>query len=407
MFTYESIKTELENNKNNFLNTSRSANDIINYLVSLFDIYNKVLTVNQTYDFSLLGLFSNYCRFENLTFEKPQNIVTILKAISSKYKNGADIFKSSQFEKLIFYFDNCTFNQLSINQSLESPFLVAIQFNRCNIDKLLLSATNASYKYALFFINSDFNNLHLNGTGNSAIFPERIIFKKCKFKVDVLSLRNPVFENTLRFVSCKFYNSPKFHGSRFHVDTSFAKSKFLDTQSEDSVGDYRVLKILTHDISSDHDSMVFHALEMESRRNTQLPSFFKIWDSRCIETISSTIYKIINDYGRNFWQPLICLIILIELFALFYIFNDSISCHYSQLNKNDSWLTAFCASEQWGYRNIAYSIKQGLGPLGLIFENNLFDLQSRGVKFLSMSQFILSSIIWFLFIMQIRRQFKL
>ena len=238
-------------------------------------------------------------------------------------------------------------------------------------------------------------------------FLENCVFDKKRFSH--VNFNNAVFDTSTEFSECNFFTSPKFHETKFHSDTSFHRSKFHDVKSPSAVGDYRTLKQDMHALGAEHDSMMFHALEMEARRNTILPEVWKLWHPKWHETFASWFLKLTTNYGRNFWLPCIWLLISLFMYAGIYQYIGGVGCNLEKLNGSDLWMKDFCVPEiKEGYKiNVMYSFQRFWGPLGLIFDSGLLSPKTFLVKLISISQFILSSVLWFILVVQIRRQFRL
>ena len=250
----------------------------------------------------------------------------------------------------------------------------------------------------------------------------QVCFENCVFDLDekmlpklnqvrsLITFVNSRFESTTSFKGCIFHSSPKFHGTKFHSDTSFQKSKFLDIKSPEAIGDYRVLKQAMHDLGAEHDAMNFHALEMAARRKTVLPFWLNIFHPEWAAAISSLFLRITNNYGRNYWLPFLWLFGFTVLFAYIYYKFDYVGCNeYNFDRKAELWQRELC-----NFKNpedlkvaIVYSLQRSLGPVSLLIDNNVINAKTGTAKFLTVIQTFLSSIYWFIIIIQLRRQFKL
>ena len=177
----------------------------------------------------------------------------------------------------------------------------------------------------------------------------------------------------------------------------------------DSIGDYRLLKQKMHEKGAEHDAMMFHALEMESRRKLVLPPFYEINNERWIETISSDFIKSLNNYGRNFWKPLFWLIIFSLSLGTIYALSSTVGCSDNYQENASIWLGEICDKQDVNKISISYlyAFKSFWGPLGVLLDDGVLSANNFWISLLAKLHLILSTIIWFIWILQIRRQFKL
>jgi hypothetical protein len=311
--------------------------------------------------------------------------------------------------------DHCKIGTLTLGNMLyrHVKFFSA---EKCSIENTRFTSGPTA---EVIFSECDFR-FGLNAEGSE--FGGKITFKKCRFnclksddeaipRVDkaCTSFNNTEFRTTTEFINCKFHKPPKFHGATFHSDTSFHLSEFFETKSSSSVGDYRSLKQSMEQLGAEQDAMIFHALEMDSRRNTILPKIWKFWDSSWHATVASWFITVTPDYGRNFWLPWVWLIVSMAVFAGIYFVFDGLGCNQEKMKDSGLWIQNYCSAgsvEHWKI-NFAYSFQRLWGPLGLILDSGLISPVNFLMKLVSMGQFILSSVIWYILIVQLRRQFKL
>ena len=57
--------------------------------------------------------------------------------------------------------------------------------------------------------------------------------------------------------------------------------------------------------------------------------------------------------------------------------------------------------------SVAYSLQKSLGPISLIIDNGALDAKTGWAKLATVLQVLLSSIYWYIIIVQLRRQFRL
>ena len=291
---------------------------------------------------------------------------------------------------------NSTINNFSIaGNTKESAIYIALSFSDC------IFLSHISCEKVIFGKEVSFQSCHFGEKHN--LKSDRYKPASCQF-----SFNNSEFTTSTKFEHCHFWQSPKFHGAILHSDTSFQETAFHDRISFNANANYRALKQLTEKLGAEHDYMLFHALEMESRRKTQLPKWWDIFHERWQETIASYFFKLTTDYNRNFWLPWLCLLSVTALFCIAYWVMDRVGCHMERLLQSELWIQKYCENEERTLqKSMIYSIQKSLGPLGFIYNTDLITAKYAYVKAIAMLQFVTSSILWFILIMQIRRQFKL
>ncbi|MEC9234636.1 MAG: hypothetical protein VX803_00165, partial [Pseudomonadota bacterium] len=129
--------------------------------------------------------------------------------------------------------------------------------------------------------------------------------------------------------------------------------------------------------------------------------------------IASFLLRHFNDYGRNYWRPWIWLLGLILVGMVLYLLPHGLGCNPEKYKAAELWQKSLCDGES-SLRltneilaSLIYSLQHSLGPIGLIIDNGLISAKMLSIKTLSVLQMILSSIFWYLIIVQLRRQFKL
>ena len=151
----------------------------------------------------------------------------------------------------------------------------------------------------------------------------------------------------------------------------------------------------------DHEARMFHALELESRYNTELFLF----SSRGVEKIASFCLKQLTNYGRSLWRPFVWLLIFWFVFFGLYIVLGGVNCVSTTAFPIQGWREDFC---EIGYTEISYAFKNTFVPFGFVISDSKLIIPNNGfVKALGYIHMLLSSVIWFIWILQIRRRFKL
>lgn len=313
-------------------------------------------------------------------------------------------------------FTNCSFNSLMIR----SGYLhFSARFIKCTIQKLKVEGLNA----ALDEISLESSNVIstlvfgiMNGRieaiqtkfesirNQTAVFNSTTLFENCSFgynqtkgKIDFSDIE---FKKAVSFKGSEFHIAPMFFNTSLHEDTEFGDCKFYDVHSEFAWRAYRTLKQFMMQKESDHEAQMFHALELDSRYQTELPKGRKVFtDPKGAEAISSLFLKHLNDYGRHLWLPLLWLTFTANLFLIFYAMFGGLGC----VGEVQGWVKSVCTKNLPLY----YAARNLWGPFGLVLVSDAIVPNTLGVKVLGFIQLIISSIIWFVWILQIRSRFKI
>lgn len=316
-----------------------------------------------------------------------------------------------------FVLENCELSTLVCNNKFfeELHFRKTI-FNRSTIHNLTFES-DQKYRIPIIFrgclfiwkVVSQARTFDYLKFEDCDFFSEKHKLSKEREVNGIFIFNNTKFHSTTAFESCNFHVPPKFHGTTFHSDTSFHKTKFLDIKSPEAIGDYRVLKQAMHDLGAEHDAMNFHALEMDARRKTVLPSLKEFKHPEWTASFSSWFLKITNDYGRNYWLPFIWLLGITFVFTCTYYFFNLVGCDSKNVHSGEIWQQEMCTAFHPNDLKIsgAYSLQKSLGPISLFIDNGVLDAKTGWAKLMTVFQVMLSSIYWYIIIIQLRRQFRL
>lgn len=405
----------------------------------VFDAYKEEVTNN--HEKLLKSSYNQYNCFTFKNLNTDFNSATTFKSIIEQCRSSNPWFNKTR-NTPYFLFENCEFEYFQITGGwMQADLFTCIRLHKCTVhradfsseffarlnsmpfhavktsfDSVKFSNTiNESFSVAFCFAKCEFTNSLL--FTHDCVFKESVEFYDCAFgsenevfASDGIVFNNATFDNTMELVSCDFYVSPKFHNTKLHSDTTFYLSKFHDCKSTSSMGDYRALKVLMSDLGSDQDAVMFHALEMDSRRNSVLR---KTLHREGAARLASIFLKNFNDYGRNFWSPFVCVAGVFSLFFVIYLCSNSLACNVSNFDSAEIWERGLCFNDHSEkirdrvFASLSYSFNKSLGPLGVIFDSGLISAKYGWVKFIATIQVIISSIIWYLTIVQFRRQFKL
>lgn len=306
---------------------------------------------------------------------------------------------------------NCT---LIINDSIietiklsENTNIKNIHISNSEIKRLILTAPTHKRRYI-------FENCLISESATHGDFEKAVKFIKCTFgntdgDPNSVNFSNSNFKNSVSFEYSVFKRPPLLFGAHLHPDSDFTNCTFNDLHSPSSWRAYRTLKHFMIDHESDHEAALFHALELEARKNTVLPKgFFKVISSPDgIERIASVLLDWVSSYGRDLRLPLGWLIVISVYAYIFYtlntgyVFSDAHLCHTGSTSAG--WLKDACNSNI----NLLYSIRNGLGPFGLLLSSDQIIPANLFVKYFGFGHFVLSSIIWFIWLLQIRSRFKM
>lgn len=306
-------------------------------------------------------------------------------------------------------FESCTFSKLKIKGG--KSLVKEITFREGEISNLGASgvADSADIGVKVTFESVDFKDKFVI---RDLKFAKPVTFKKCNFlsSLTELNFSDSEYRTTLSFRDSVFYRAPQFFNSKLHPNTDFDGCKFFDTRTEEAWRSWRVLKQFMIQYESDHEAMEFHALELEARYNTVLPSTCEIFTAKGMETIFSFLLKAITNYGRNLWAPALWIVAIFTFSSSYYNFSNAVHCSAvnTVLDAAPLWVGNLCKQEGKQLSlSLIYSATNIFGPIGLVFSNNAISVETVGNKVISFLEFIVASVIWFLWILQIRARFKL
>lgn len=205
--------------------------------------------------------------------------------------------------------------------------------------------------------------------------------------------QNRQFLEFTSFEKCTFKQAPVFHGCTLHQDTIFPpREYFHDVTSECAAQAYRTLKLAMEEKRARHEEAMFYALEQESRRNRT--------DTPRSEKLVSYLYKRTADYGEKFLRPLAWLAGTTTACFILYVILTIL--------QDPSWGTVGLSVEftiEQLVRPLSVWIKGGGIDMKELLENN--ELLLFCVKLIATFQAVTSLSLITLFILALRRRFKL
>jgi len=259
-------------------------------------------------------IFASIACYDRASFDEDAIFLT------AKF-NGETFFEQSSFDNNV-NFTECSFgNGTSFKQATFSG--------------------QANFEHAVFGHEASFERTTFGKitSFHATKFGQLTKFLKSKFN-GYVNFVDAEFEAGLSFKQAEFEGLAKFHGCKFHQDTSFAEAEFAvpgqgagfwvdfwlknhgfaDTklevtteQAEQYQRAFRALRQHMEDLRNHEQEMKFSRLEkksQEQRTGSKDVPFSVRWLSR--------IYGFIADYGQSVWRPVIGLIVLFLVASVAY-----------------------------------------------------------------------------------------
>ncbi len=330
--------------------------------------------------------FSNSIMKGDFTFNLNCNNVEIL-AIGAKFKQKC-LFKptsdSRRFGVMNFIKAEFGNKTLSENKDFEASFIHSIFNNDCCFPeaKFYCDAifSEAVFDHSTWFDEAEFYGLALF-SGNEIRSNGKISFKGTKFFSDqhTPAFDNRIFSAPITFEKAVFTLPPEFNNTKLHHSADFREAKFINTEFT-SASYYRILKLLMEEARNYPMEGRFHALEEACLKKNEYAGI--------LEKIASNLYSKIAEYGQNFLRPLLFLFIIQICAFIGYMyflpnvkFKESLSVTLDQLFKPVTSLNKYACAMP---------------------DTNLLIM-----KIISLFHFILSISLITLFLLALRRRFRL
>lgn len=237
-------------------------------------------------------------------------------------------------------------------------------------------------------------------------FNERLFFTDCIFSGATrgekrsFDFSNTSFAEGIDFSNSYFFKVPYFFESQIHADTNFSGCHFYDVYSNDAASAYATLKQKMSEKHADHQSALFHALELSARRNNLLKTTITI-DTAAEWLLSSFLY-FFNNYGQSLFRPAV---LIFSITVFFYVLINA-GGGYQCLSYDDtakiSWFESACSNP-----TLYQTVRGMMGPFGLALSNDHILPANLMVKYTSFVHLLLMSLSWFIWILQIRARFKM
>ncbi len=427
---------KLEQDKNGrYIISARQLERLLKQKLSILGNYQGRFSGKSSYIYPLV--FDDY-KFESSDFLGERNtIIAKYDDIPLKFANGISTSRDITLNNCHFHTLDTMYLSSKIH-GLSNKNLNGIRLHGCLLSNLKLFSPFAFVSIDNCKItNLTFNHFpsdeHFRFTAKQCCIlsirdhtrKDRIVnlsFEQCMLgKEDEISsgqlgslyFQNSEFNDSLHFTNCDFYTHPNFHNSKLHQDTLFHECIFHDTQSAGAEAAYRTLKQHMEGLHNENMMHEFHALELQSRRH-RLTEGKKWWQwirgKDGIEIMGTNMMEGISNFGQNLWLPAWWLFIFLPLvFFSVYCGLHLVACGSDLLlERSSSWVSKTCASDVTSVTlPMLHSFTNTLGPLSLIFKTDAIGASGFVGKFIGMVQFVISSLIWFLWVVQIRRRFKM
>ena len=115
---------------------------------------------------------------------------------------------------------------------------------------------------------------------------------------------NRRFLDTARFTKTIFHVAPEFHNAELRQDTDFTGATFEDTSKEHAARAYRTLKLAMGNIGARNEEAMFYALEQKSLRDSMDKSLRNLMSNKGFVWLLTLLYERTADYGRSVVRPL-------------------------------------------------------------------------------------------------------
>jgi len=209
----------------------------------------------------------------------------------------------------------------------------------------------------------------------------------------MVSFVNRRFLQPAVFRHCVFERAPEFHGCTLHQGSVFPpRQNFKDVMSDGAAQAYRTLKLAMEQVRSRQEEAMFFALEQASHRAQKTTP----WSIR----ILSYLYEVAANYGENFLRPLAWLIATTYIFFLIYC-----GISYDSANRVLHVMESAQFTIEQLVRPFSAWLPNGGIAIKAILGNNPFAV--LGLQILSTAQALVSLSLITLFILAVRRRFKL
>lgn len=206
-----------------------------------------------------------------------------------------------------------------------------------------------------------------------------------------------------------FQIAPNFVSCSLSSDSSFLNAYFPDIASPSAKARYRTLKSHMAENSDELGRMFFSALEHDCRRIEMA------WCSKdFFEKLLSCGYKMTNNYGRNLYWPLVYWLLLFALMLPFYKSNELEVIPFK--DSKETWIHKLKGSQELSSvltepvlttQALVFSALNAMGPIRLLPNANFIVPKSLFVQIIAFAHGVISTILLFLFIANIKRRLSI
>ncbi len=365
-------------------------------------------------------------------FVKDETVFSLRRAANNLGENFSTNSQQANSKIIQFYqdkkiiFENCEFDKFSTDEFPNDALIfTSLEFIKCTIKRLNFFNTkiyeslkfNSETKIEYCTLHGlDVPNLEINGSNIKSLVLTISGALSDQTKCINITNKSKIGRNTgleqvkinnnspITFYSksATFLTAPEITG-QLNPESNFIDCTFNDL-SFDSIQKYRQLKAIFKGHNDDKLADEFERLELFAMHENNN-------NSDWVNKIAHQFYVRYNDYGRNFIYPLgwMGLLFLISL-GIFFLFNaidfkeNTDSTHkwaiqiFSQIDT--SHVAKYNAA-------LAQSLINSLGPIGFLYDNTGLQYKNSFFVLYAFVQKIIFTIMWYLFILQVRRKYKL
>jgi hypothetical protein len=346
-------------------------------------------------------------------------------------------------------FKNIKFNMTEVSledQSDDRDFSAFLKFQNCDFGQIIFKAINSKVKFD-FSENTLLDEVHIKTHLSETVqfndvriehldvsegtnLNDKLNFNGTKFgvKIDKETLGVPkgkpklgeapipaylhfksIHFSKMEFFNCTFYIAPDFSGSELTHQTVFSQCHFYDNRRE-SIAKYRFLRSQMQRLGNERETVMFSSLELETSHLAEFQGRH-ISRSDKVEKQLSILYSRFSDYGRDILKPLTWILSTFLLFTFLYSFGGLLEVNIESIKKAPNWIQESLLSDNEYrtslYSSLSESAINSLGPIGYFVEENHIQSHNLIGEITILLQRVFSSLMWFLWILQIRRRFKL
>lgn len=351
--------------------------------------------------------------FENCLFE--QYIVLSDPSYSGRYGkhiSTVGTFKNCRIEKINLKFGNSKGFVFLFGCSIGHLCIKANQDN-FNIDLSSLHAFNVGSKINIS--GGDIGVLEVSSKKDKDDYKKNINaeIKLDNVIIDTLNIYDVYIISVFVIDNCYIKKCARIH-ERVSLSyyTVFMNSTF--SASYENLSFFRIIRRKFQEIGNEYEAQYFLSYELEAQKNFLSKLIVdgkkinrKVTKSEKVELILAKVYHVFNQFGRDLYAPLCWLFIfwimvanVSYLFDLF-IFDDS-----------SAWMRGVTQSNNFSFYaevifNLVYAFKLILGPAGIFFDMQYSTPKNLFSMFFSAFVQISSTLIWFLYLLQIKKRFSI